>query len=104
MSPEARPISVSILDKDYVVGCKDHEHESLYAAVDLLKRKIEELRATGKVIGNERLAVMAALNLAHELLEQRHREAAYHERLESFLRRVDTVLAALPKGGEEAAA
>ncbi len=104
MSEEPRPVTVSILDTDYVVGCKDHEHESLYAAADLLKRKLEELRITGKVVGNERLAVMAALNIAHELLEQRRREEAYHERLDGFLRRVDRMLAALPKGGGEVAA
>ena len=105
MSEGSRPVPVSILDKDYVVACKDHEHEPLYAAVDLLKHKLEELRATGKVLGNERLAVMAALNIAHELLEQRLREEAFHELIEAFIQRLDTKLATvLPHSGEETAA
>lgn len=104
MSEESRPVTVSILDKDYVVGCKDHEHEPLYAAVDLLKHKLEELRVTGKVVGNERLAVMAALNIAHEFLEQRLREQAFHELIDGFIQRLDTKLATLlPHSGEETA-
>jgi len=105
VSQESRPITVSILDKDYVVGCKDHERESLYCAADLLKHKLEELRLSGKVVGNERLAVMAALNIAHELLEQRLREQAFHELIDAFIQRLDTKLATLlPHSGEETAA
>lgn len=105
MSEESKPVTVSILEKDYVVGCKDHERESLYSAADLLKHKLEELRATGKVVGNERLAVMAALNIAHELLEQRLREQAFHELIDAFIQRLDTKLATLlPHNGEETAA
>ncbi|MGH8479495.1 MAG: cell division protein ZapA [Gammaproteobacteria bacterium] len=104
MSEESRPVTVSILDKDYIVGCKDHEHEFLYSAVDLLKHKLEALRVTGKLVGNERLAVMAALNIAHELLEHRRREDAYHERIDAFMRRVDTKLAGISHRGEEAPA
>jgi cell division protein ZapA len=104
MSEEARPVTVAILDKDYVVGCKEHEHESLYSAVEIVRHQLEELRVTGKVVGNERLAVMAALNIAHELLEQRKREEAYHARIDAFMRRVDTKLAGLPCAGEEALA
>lgn len=105
MSEESKPVKVSILDKDYLVGCKDHEREPLYAAVDLLKHKLEELRLTGKVVGNERLAVMAALNIAHELLEQRLREQAFREHIDAFIQRLDTKLATLlPHSDEESAA
>ena len=105
MSDESRPVKVSILDKDYLVGCEDHERESLYSAADLLKHKLEELRGTGKVVGNERLAVMAALNIAHELLEQRLREQAFREHIDAFIQRLDTKLATLlPHDGEETAA
>ena len=105
MSEESRPVKVSILDKDYLVGCKDHEREPLHAAVDLLEHKLEELRVTGKVVGNERLAVMAALNIAHELLEQRLREQAFREHIDAFIQRLDTKLETLmPHGGEETAA
>ncbi len=105
MSEESRPVKVSILDKDYLVGCKDHEREPLHAAVDLLEHKLEELRVTGKVVGNERLAVMAALNIAHELLEQRLREQAFREHIDAFIQRLDTKLETLlPHGGEETVA
>ncbi len=102
VSKGSRPVTVSILDKDYIVGCQDHERESLYSAADLLKLRVEELRVTGKVVGNERLAVMAALNIAHELLEQRRREQAFHELIDAFVQRLDTKLATLlPHSGEK---
>jgi cell division protein ZapA len=64
-----KPVTVRIFDKEYTVGCPDGERQSLFAAVDLLNERMGELRDTGKVIGSERIAVMAALNLAHDLLK-----------------------------------
>jgi cell division protein ZapA len=68
---EVRPITVTIFDKDYVVGCKEDEREALFASVQFLNKKMIEQRDNGKVIGSERIAVMAALNIAHEYLEYR---------------------------------
>lgn len=71
MSNDVKPITVTILDKDFVVGCKENEREALFASVQFLNQKMVEQRDNGKVIGSERIAVMAALNIAHEYLEYR---------------------------------
>lgn len=66
-----KPITVTIFDKEYVVGCKENEREALFASVQFLNDKMIEQRDNGKVIGSERIAVMAALNITHEYLEFR---------------------------------
>jgi len=68
---EVKPITVTIFDKDYVVGCKENEREAMFASVQFLNKKMVEQRDNGKVIGAERIAVMSALNIAHEYLEYR---------------------------------
>lgn len=64
-------ISVTILGKEFRVACPDDERESLLAAAAYLDRKLREVQASGKVIGTERAAIVAALNISHELLELR---------------------------------
>ena len=66
-----KPITVNIMDKEYVVGCAEDEREALFASVEFLNRKLREQRDSGKVIGSERVAVMAALNITHEYLDYR---------------------------------
>jgi cell division protein ZapA len=63
---------VNILDKEYLVACPDGERDALFASAEFLSQKMKEIRDSGKIVGADRIAVMAALNLAHELLEQRH--------------------------------
>jgi cell division protein ZapA len=65
------PVSVHILDKEYRIACADSEEENLLKAAHYLDAQMREIRAGGKVIGADRIAVMAALNMAHDLLEQR---------------------------------
>jgi cell division protein ZapA len=62
------PVTVRILDKEYRVACEEGEQDELFASARFLDRRMREIRNSGKVIGTERIAVMAALNLAHELL------------------------------------
>jgi cell division protein ZapA len=69
---EVRGIDVSIMGREFKVSCSDDEREGLLTAVNYLDKKMCEIRDTGKVIGVERIAVMAALNLAHELLTARN--------------------------------
>jgi cell division protein ZapA len=64
-------LDVSILGHDYRVACKESEREELLQAVQFLDRRMREIRESGKVTGAERIAVMAALNIAHELLRAR---------------------------------
>lgn len=68
MSDAATTIEVSLLGRTYRVACADGEREALMQAVAYLDGKMNEIRKSGKVMGAERIAVMAALNVAHELL------------------------------------
>jgi cell division protein ZapA len=61
-------VTVSILGKQFSVACPEDERNSLLAAADYLDEKMRSIHDTGKVIGLERCAIMAALNIAHELL------------------------------------
>jgi cell division protein ZapA len=64
-------LDVSLLGRSYRVSCGDDEREPLLQAVSYLEAKMNEIKAAGKVAGTERIAVMAALNIAHELLSMR---------------------------------
>jgi cell division protein ZapA len=68
MSDGTKGLEVSILGRQYRVSCAPEEEKSLTAAVEYVDRKMNEIRELGKVVGSERIAVMAALNIAHELL------------------------------------
>ena len=68
---DIKTFDVSILGKSYRVSCADEERDELLEAVAYLDRRMREIREAGKVIGAERIAVMAALNIAHELLSTR---------------------------------
>ncbi len=64
-------LDVSLLGRDFKVACKESERAELTDAVALLDRRMREIRESGKIAGAERVAVMAALNLAHDLLRER---------------------------------
>ncbi len=68
MSAEPRGLQISIMGRDFRVACPEDEQRGLLEAVDYLNRKMQEIRDQGKIIGLERIAIMAALNVAHELL------------------------------------
>ena len=68
MSTKAKTLDVSILGRNYRVTCADDEREALLAAVAYVDKKMTEIKGTSKVAGTERIAVMAALNIANELL------------------------------------
>ena len=69
MAGASTQITVRILERDYHVACPPEERESLLEAADLLSRRMAEVRDTGRVVGMDRIAVMVALNLAHQYLE-----------------------------------
>ena len=71
MSEGSNTIEVTLLGRTYRVACEESERESLLQAVAYLDAKMNEIRMAGKVTGSERIAVMAALNVAHELLSVR---------------------------------
>jgi cell division protein ZapA len=68
---KVQTLEVKILDRDLRVACPEEERAELLDAVAYLDRKMREIRDGGKVISVERIAIMAALNIAHELLTTR---------------------------------
>ncbi len=64
-------VFVKILDKEYQVACPREERQALVESAQLLDERMKAIRGTGAIIGLERIAVMAALNLSHELLQAR---------------------------------
>lgn len=68
MSAESKGLQINIMGRDFRVACPDEDQEGLLEAVEYLNKKMQEIKGSGKVIGLERIAIMAALNIAHELL------------------------------------
>jgi cell division protein ZapA len=75
MSQEPARVSVRIMEKEYLVACPYDERSALLDAAEFLNARMREIRDSGKVIGLDRVAVMAALNLAHEFLKGAERES-----------------------------
>jgi cell division protein ZapA len=65
---DTKSLQITIMGRDFRVACAEHEQAGLLQAVDYLNKKMLEIRDSGKVIGLERIAIMAALNIAHEFL------------------------------------
>jgi cell division protein ZapA len=96
MSDSARVISIKILDKEYQVGCPPEERPALMDSAELLNSRMREIRDGGRVVGLERIAVMAALNIANELIRSRDRgevlETKAKARVKAMRERVETAL------------
>lgn len=93
-------VTVQILDKEYSIICPPEERNNLVSAARYLDGKMREIRSSGKVIGADRVAVMAALNITHELLHKHDRLDAEansaREHVRMLLERVDSALATDP--------
>lgn len=63
-------ITIHILDKEYMIACDKDERHDLQRSAEYLDKKMREIRDSGKIIGSDRIAVMAALNISHEFLTQ----------------------------------
>jgi cell division protein ZapA len=68
MSVDAKGLQINVMGREFRVACPEDEQKGLLEAVDYLNKKMNEIRDNGKIIGLERIAIMAALNIAHELL------------------------------------
>jgi len=85
---DGKPVSVTILDKEYLISCSDEEREQLHSAVHYLNMKMQEVKNSGKVIGSERVAVMTALNIAHELLAYKRENDHYTSSVDDTIKRL----------------
>lgn len=90
------PVTVLILDKEYRIACAPDEQLGLMECARLLDRRMREVRQNGRVIGADRIAVMAALNLAYELMQQRDNNSGASLRLQKLQRRVGDALKSPP--------
>jgi cell division protein ZapA len=93
---QSNTVTVQILDKEYCIACPNDERSNLESAARYLDGKMREIRSSGKVIGADRVAVMAALNITHDLLhKQQHLDqqaSANSEQVRNLLGRVDRAL------------
>jgi cell division protein ZapA len=96
MSEMYAHVSVRILEKEYQVSCPADERTALLDSAEILNAKMREIRDSGKVVGLERVAVMAALNMANELLQANAKdkilEGTLGNRLKLMSDQVETVL------------
>lgn len=93
MAAKPKSLDVSIMGRTYKVACAEDEREALLSAVDYLDRKMSEIKSAGKVASAERIAVMAALNIAHELLTARNHASGFD--IEGLKRRMAAMEATL---------
>lgn len=96
MSEPYAQVSVRILDKEYQVACPASERTDLLDSAEILNTRMREIRDSGRVVGLDRIAVMAALNMANDLLHAKARDQALEgdisDRLKLISDRVDSVL------------
>ena len=79
MTTESNTLTVSIVGKDYQVACPAGEEQSLREAARYLHTLMESIRSSGRVVGLDRVAVMAALNVCNELLQSKSKHAEAHD-------------------------
>ena len=88
-------LSIKILEKEYRVACPAEEKETLLASANMLNDKLNEIKQKGSVIGTERIAVMAALNMSHELLSSQaliDEHAELNDRIDSLSEKIDNTM------------
>lgn len=91
-------VSVRILEKEYQVACLPEERSELLDSAEFLNGKMRDIRDAGNIVGLDRIAVMAALNLAHELLKRNRNDAIENEVTERVRQMRERVESALNRG------
>jgi cell division protein ZapA len=92
---EVRGVDVNIMGREFTVSCTDEERPGLMNAVNYLDRKMKDIQATGKIVGADRIAVMAALNITHELLNAKSGSfdiGDFKRRIDSMQEQIDEVM------------
>ena len=96
MSKPNEPVAVNILGKEYRIACDAGAEDELIGAARFLDNRMREVRGSGKVIGTDRIAVMVALNLAHELLQEKSEQdsaaSSASKRIRSLRERIEIAL------------
>jgi cell division protein ZapA len=91
------PVAIRVMDKEYKIACPQGEHESLLASATLLNEKMKEIQGKGKIIGAEKIAVMAAINIAHDLIRTKDQlvDPGIADRLDNLKSSIDATLKAI---------
>ncbi len=96
MSEMYAHVSVKILEKEYQISCLASERNALLDSAEALNKKMREIRDSGKVVGLDRIAVMAALNMAHDLIQAETKDQVIENslgmRLKTMADQVDSVI------------
>ncbi len=96
MSADTARVSVRILEKEYQFACPTDEQNDLLRSAEYLNARMKQIRDAGSVVGTDRIAVMAALNLANDLLKGRNRDQSQESRvgvrLKTLRERVEAAL------------
>lgn len=79
MKTTRESVKVQVMGKDFAVACEPEEKATLLAATQFLDEQIETIQSQGKIVGNERIAIMVAINLASELLELRKTQSSSNQ-------------------------
>jgi cell division protein ZapA len=93
MNQKSKTLDVTIMGRTYKVACSEEERNALLSAVAYLDRKMTEIKSAGRVASAERIAVMAALNITHELLSSRNNASSFD--MEGLRRRMAAMEATL---------
>lgn len=92
----AKTVDVQIMGREFTVSCTDEEREGLMDAVNYLDNKMRDIRDSGKITGVERIAIMAALNLSHEVLNTKSGDidiGDYKRRINVMQNQIDDAIA-----------
>ena len=95
MKTSRESVKVQVMGKDFSVACAPDEKSTLLAATRFLDEQIELVQSQGKIVGNERIAIMVAINLASELLEARKTQSSSEQinnELQMLSEKIDRVM------------
>lgn len=95
MTEHVKRVCVRILEKEYQIACKPNEKNALLAAADELDARMRKVRNSGSIVGVDRIAVMVALNLCHELQQCREQSPETQPSSETLARLADKLERAL---------
>ncbi len=96
MNDKPTAVSVSILGKEYPIACSANEKDELLASAQYLDKKMREIRDQGRIVSLDKIAIMAALNIAHERtqiqIETKSSYEGFSERLKGLGKKIDEMM------------
>ena len=89
---DAKGVTINVMGREFRVAAPGGEERQLAASVEFLNKKMREIRDTGKIVGMDRIAVMAALNITHELLQHNSGKDNFKQTIGSRIRTIQEKL------------